>query len=96
MLALNVGESMSYTGCAGTPSLTPRMAAAAMSMVTARTESKHQFVAFSHKIVPLMISSDMTLNEVLQLMKLVCSMKLLISIFFYYSRNITLSMFPIL
>ncbi|XP_046844082.1 60 kDa SS-A/Ro ribonucleoprotein-like [Xenia sp. Carnegie-2017] len=70
MLALNVGESMSYTGCAGTPCLTPRVAAAAMSMVTARTESKHQFVAFSHKIVPLMISSDLTLNEVLQLMKL--------------------------
>ncbi|XP_046844083.1 60 kDa SS-A/Ro ribonucleoprotein-like [Xenia sp. Carnegie-2017] len=70
MLALDVSPSMSYTGCLGTPCLTPLVAAAAMSMVTARTESEHQFVAFSDKIVPLMISSDMTLDEVIQLMKL--------------------------
>ncbi|XP_046844080.1 60 kDa SS-A/Ro ribonucleoprotein-like [Xenia sp. Carnegie-2017] len=71
MLALDVSGSMSYSGCAGTPCLTPRVAAAAMSMVTARTESKHQFVAFSHEIVPLMIRSDMSLNEVLELMELI-------------------------
>ncbi|XP_046843847.1 60 kDa SS-A/Ro ribonucleoprotein-like isoform X2 [Xenia sp. Carnegie-2017] len=71
MLALDVSGSMSYSGCAGTPCLTPRVAAAAMSMVTARTESKHLFVAFSHEIVPLMISSDMTFNEVLELMELI-------------------------
>ena len=76
MLALDVSASMSCSGCVGTPCLTPRVAAAAMSMVTARTESKHLFVAFSYKIVPLMISSDMTLNEVLELMELVCSMNL--------------------
>ena len=76
MLALDVSGSMSYSGCAGTPCLTPCVAAAAMSMVTARTERKHQFVAFSHKIVPLMISSDMTLYEVLELMELVCSVNL--------------------
>ncbi|XP_046843890.1 60 kDa SS-A/Ro ribonucleoprotein-like isoform X2 [Xenia sp. Carnegie-2017] len=71
MLALDVSGSMSYSGCAGTPCLAPCVAAAAMSMVTARTESKHLFVAFSYKIVPLMISSDMTLDEVLELMELI-------------------------
>ncbi|XP_046844109.1 uncharacterized protein LOC124438156 isoform X2 [Xenia sp. Carnegie-2017] len=71
MLALDVSASMSYSGFAGTPCLTPCVAAAVMSMVTARTESKHLFVAFSYKIVPLMISSDMTLDEVVELMKLI-------------------------
>ena len=62
---------MSYVGCAGTPSITPRVASAAMSMVTARTESAHHFVAFSHTIVPLMIDQSLTLDEVLQLMEMV-------------------------
>ena len=62
---------MSYVGCAGTPCITPRVASAAMSMVTARTESDHHFVAFSHKIVPLIIDQKMTLDEVLQLMEMV-------------------------
>ncbi len=62
---------MSYVGCAGTPCITPRVASAAMSMVTARTESEHQFVAFSDSIVPMLIDKTMSLDEVLALMKLV-------------------------
>ena len=62
---------MSYVGCAGTPCITPRVASAAMSMVTARTESEHRFVAFSEKIVPMMIDESMSLDEVLALMRLV-------------------------
>jgi 60 kDa SS-A/Ro ribonucleoprotein len=70
-LAIDVSGSMSYIGCAGTPCITPRVASAAMSMVTARTENSHHFVAFSDKIVPLMIDPRMNLDEVLQTMKLV-------------------------
>ena len=62
---------MSYVGCAGTSCITPRVASAAMAMVTARTESNHNFVAFSDKIVPLMIDKEMNLDEVLAVMKLV-------------------------
>jgi hypothetical protein len=40
-------------------------------MVVARTEDEHQFVAFSHTIIPLMIDNSMSLDEVLALMKLV-------------------------
>ena len=56
---------MSYVGCAGTPCITPRVAAAAMSLVTARREREHNFVAFSHEIVPLLINQSMTLDDVL-------------------------------
>ena len=65
LLALDVSGSMSYVGCAGTPTITPRVASAAMSMVTARTESNHQFVAFSHRIVPLIINHEMSLDDVM-------------------------------
>ena len=71
MLALDVSGSMSYVGCDGTPCITPRVASAAMSMVVARTEDEHQFVAFSHTIIPLMVDKSMSLDEVLALMKLV-------------------------
>ena len=71
MLALDVSGSMSYVGCAGTPCITPRVASAAMSMLVAKTEAEHHFVAFSNEIIPLMIDKDMSLDEVLALMKLV-------------------------
>ena len=71
LLAIDVSGSMSYVGCAGTPCITPRVASAAMSMVTAKTESNHNFVAFSDQIVPLMIDKDMSLDEVLAVMKLI-------------------------
>lgn len=62
---------MSYVGCAGTSCITPRVASAAMSMVVARTESEHQFLAFSDRLIPLMINSRMTLEDVLGVMKMV-------------------------
>ena len=66
VLALDVSGSMGCTKVTGSPMLTPRTAAAAMSMVTARTESRHAFVAFSHTIVPLGIDAGMRLEDVVQ------------------------------
>lgn len=47
LLALDVSGSMDGGTLAGVPGLTPRIAAAAMAMVTARCEPNHQFVAFT-------------------------------------------------
>ncbi|XP_028395001.1 60 kDa SS-A/Ro ribonucleoprotein-like [Dendronephthya gigantea] len=65
LLALDVSRSMSYVGVVGSPCITPRVASAAMSMVVAKTEETHNFVAFSHKIEPLVIDRDMSLDDVL-------------------------------
>jgi 60 kDa SS-A/Ro ribonucleoprotein len=47
LLALDVSGSMSAGMVAGVPGLTPRVASAAMALVTAATEPLHQFVAFT-------------------------------------------------
>ena len=47
LLALDVSGSMGYGDVAGIPGLTPRVASAAMSLVTAATERDHTFVAFT-------------------------------------------------
>lgn len=47
LLALDVSGSMDGGRIAGTPGLTPRVASAAMALVTAATEKKHQVVAFT-------------------------------------------------
>jgi 60 kDa SS-A/Ro ribonucleoprotein len=47
LLALDVSGSMGYGNIAGVPGLTPRVASAAMSLVTAATEPEHTIVAFS-------------------------------------------------
>ena len=47
MLALDVSGSMEGGTIAGVPGLTPRIASAAMALVTAATEPQHQFVAFT-------------------------------------------------
>ena len=61
---------MSNLGCAGTPCITPRVAAAAMSMVVARTETEtvSHFVAFSNEVSRLKIDGNMRLEDVLALM----------------------------
>jgi len=46
-LALDVSGSMGCGVIAGIPGLTPRVASAAMAMITAAVESKHEIVAFS-------------------------------------------------
>ena len=60
---------MRWGGCAGSPSITPAVASAAMAMVTAKTEEYHHFVAFSQKMIPLPITSTMNLENVLELVE---------------------------
>lgn len=47
LLALDVSGSMSGGNLGGVPGLSPRLASAAMSLVTAATEKQHAFVAFT-------------------------------------------------
>jgi len=48
LMALDVSGSMSSGTIAGVPGLTPRVASAAMAMVTAAVEPQHAFVAFTN------------------------------------------------
>ncbi len=66
VLALDVSGSMTGGSVAGVPGLTPRIASAAMALVTAATEPKHTIVAFSHEMVPLTISPKQRLDDVVQ------------------------------
>lgn len=64
MLALDVSGSMSSDEVAGVSGLTPRMASAAMAMVTARTEKEHVIMAFSSGFVRLNITPKMRLDNI--------------------------------
>jgi len=66
LLALDVSGSMSGGLIAGVPGLTPRVASAAMALITAGTEAQHQFMAFSTQFVPLAISPRQRLDDVLK------------------------------
>ncbi|MCA9839158.1 MAG: TROVE domain-containing protein [Trueperaceae bacterium] len=68
MLALDVSSSMTWGQVAGVPGLSPRVASAALALVTAVTERQHMFTAFAHKFVPLDISPRQRLDDVLKLM----------------------------
>lgn len=65
LLAIDVSGSMSWGNCNGT-TITPRVASAAMAMLTARTEPQYHFVGFSHRLVPLNINSTQRLDTVLR------------------------------
>jgi 60 kDa SS-A/Ro ribonucleoprotein len=67
LLALDVSSSMNGGRIAGVPGLTPRVAAAAMALVTAVTEPNQAIIAFSHKMVPVNISPRQRLDDVLQI-----------------------------
>ena len=66
VLALDVSGSMGFGNIAGVPGLTPRVASAALALVTAATEERHAMVAFSHKMVSLSISPRQRLDDVLR------------------------------
>jgi len=66
VLALDVSGSMSGGMVAGVPGLTPRVASAAMALITAATEPKHTIVAFSQKMVPVAITPRQRLDDVIQ------------------------------
>lgn len=56
VLALDVSASMGGGLIAGVPGLTPRVASAAMALVTAAVEPHVTTIAFSHAMVPLAIT----------------------------------------
>lgn len=66
VLALDVSGSMTNGTIAGIPGLTPRVASAAMAMVTARVEKQYHVVAFSHEMVPFEVSPRERLDDICQ------------------------------
>jgi 60 kDa SS-A/Ro ribonucleoprotein len=66
LLALDVSGSMGGGMVAGVPGLTPRIASAAMALVTAATEAQHQFVSFQTTLTPLTISPRQRLDDVVR------------------------------
>lgn len=64
LLALDVSGSMDWTPLAGIPGLTPRVASAALALVTARTEPNYEVVTFSHGLSPLALSPRQRLDDV--------------------------------
>lgn len=68
VIALDVSGSMSMGEVAGVPGLTPRVAAAALTLVTAATEQDYELVAFSDKMVPVTVSPRQRLDDVLKAM----------------------------
>jgi 60 kDa SS-A/Ro ribonucleoprotein len=66
VLALDVSGSMGWGAVANIPGLTPRVASAAMALVTARVEPHFEVIAFSNKMVRVNISPRMRLDDVLK------------------------------
>jgi len=64
MLALDVSSSMTWDGCGGMPSVTPRVGSAAMAMVTMRTESDYLVTGFTDGLEVLDLSPKMRLDDV--------------------------------
>jgi len=66
LLGVDVSGSMASGAVAGVPGLTPRVAAAAMALVTATQEPRHQIMAFQDEFVPLGISPRERLDDVVR------------------------------
>jgi 60 kDa SS-A/Ro ribonucleoprotein len=65
LIGLDVSGSMSGGHVAGSP-LTPREAASALAMVTARVEPEYHIMAFQEKLVPLDVSAKSRLVDVVK------------------------------
>lgn len=63
LLGLDVSGSMSKRRIAGVPGLTPRVASAALALVTAATEKNYHIMGFSTAFVPLAISPRQRLDD---------------------------------
>lgn len=66
LIALDVSSSMGWGRIAGIPGLVPSVGAAAMAMVTARTEPHYQIVGFSNTLKDLNISAKDSLDSVMR------------------------------
>lgn len=67
VLALDVSGSMASGMVAGVPGLTPRVASAALALVTAATEPNYAIMAFSTNFMPLTISPKQRLDDVVRI-----------------------------
>lgn len=65
-LALDVSGSMGCGNIAGVPGLSPRVASAAMALITAATEKQHAIVGFSKGLTPLAISPRKLLTDAMK------------------------------
>ena len=65
LLALDVSASMTWGSVAGVPGLTPRVASAALALVTAATEPEYQIVGFTQGLTPLAITPGQRLEDAL-------------------------------
>ncbi len=65
LIALDTSGSMTWNDCAGMTGITPRVASAALSLITANVEKKHIIINFSNKASELSISPHMRLTEVM-------------------------------
>lgn len=66
LLALDVSGSMGDGSIAGIPGLTPRVASAAMSLVTAATEKQYHIMGFSSGFIPLSISPHQRIYDAIR------------------------------
>ncbi len=62
-LALDVSGSMTWGNIGGIPNLSPRMASAALAMVTMKTEEKWIIKGFTGKLVLLALTANMNLEQ---------------------------------
>ena len=66
LLGVDVSGSMSMGAVSGVAGMTPRVAAAAMTLITAATEPQHEIMAFQTSFVPLGISPRERLDDVVR------------------------------
>jgi len=66
VLALDVSGSMTWSSVAGVPGLTPRVASAAMALITAATEPHYTVTAFCDRMVRIGISPRQRLDDVVR------------------------------
>ncbi|RKU31625.1 TROVE domain-containing protein [Candidatus Poribacteria bacterium] len=66
LLALDISGSMGYGTIAGCIGLTPRMASAAMALVTARTEPNYYIVGFSDDLITIPITVNDNLPKAIE------------------------------
>ncbi|CUU34180.1 MAG: TROVE domain-containing protein [Armatimonadetes bacterium] len=63
VLALDISGSMSWGNVGGIMGLTPRIASAALALVTLNAEQEAHVVGFSHQLMPLKLKPDMPLER---------------------------------
>jgi len=66
ILAVDVSGSMDWAMISSVPGLTPRVAAGAMAMITAKTEQQHVITAFSGQMRQVNLSAKKRLDDVLK------------------------------